>query len=462
VTWWIVALLVLAWLVGGVLLVTTVERRLVNDVDEDLVVSAQRDAVLLDTGSADDLARRASELRVDGSDTAVLVVSADGEVTAAPSGPLERPDPAPDLTGWSVDELRSRAADPFSVDAVEGEAEFRAVAVPLADGGAMVSAKSLASTDNAVHQLRRLVVVSLLVSLAGVVFLVWLISRQALRPLETVIGTAEQISAGSLHTRVEVHSSAPDVERLEHAMNTMLERLEAAFDATEQSEARMRQFVADASHELRTPLAAIIGYAELHQQRGTSTPDEAHVIERILAEGTRMQTLVEDLLRLARLDDETELARSPVDLTAVVDESVQAISVIDDQRSYTLSSPERVTVLADRDDLRRVFDNLLANVAAHTPPRSTCRVEVRILESDVIVEVADDGPGLTEEDAAHVFDRFWRAEPSRARPGGNGLGLSIVARRVRAHGGSISVTSKAGIGATFSVRLPALVDAGTS
>jgi two-component system OmpR family sensor kinase len=246
------------------------------------------------------------------------------------------------------------------------------------------------------------------------------------------------------------------VGRLADAMNTMLGRLEDAFAAKERSEARMRQFVGDASHELRTPLAAVIGYAELYQEHMARTPEQVdRVMGRIVAEGTRMQSLVEDLLLLARLDEGRPLARDAVDLAALVDDSVSAIRVIDPSRTFALSNAcGDVEVIGDGVALRQIVDNLLSNVVAHTPPGTRAEVTLTVDGDAAVLTVTDDGPGMSDEHRARAFDRFWRAELARSRPGGSGLGLAIVAELVRAHGGSIDVESAPGQGCTFTVRLP--------
>jgi two-component system OmpR family sensor kinase len=362
----------------------------------------------------------------------------------------------PDLSGLSVEDLRGRAGEPFTVGDTEGTSErYRVMTAPLANGGVIANARSLDQMEEVLELLGRMLMVSFVLTLLVVVIVVWAVGRWALRPLEHVIGTAQQIGAGTLDTRVDVDSSAPDVERLAEAMNNMLGRLQDAFVAKERSEARMRQFVGDASHELRTPLAAVIGYAELYQEQMARTPDQIdRVMSRIVAEGTRMQSLVEDLLLLARLDEGRPLARDAVDLGTVVDDAVSAVRVIAPDRTFELVPPDGdVEVIGDGVALRQIVDNLLANVVAHTPAGTSARVALAA-DGDAVLTVADDGPGMSEEHRLRAFDRFWRAEQARTRPGGSGLGLAIVAELIRAHGGSIDLESGPGEGCTFTVRLP--------
>ena len=223
----------------------------------------------------------------------------------------------------------------------------------------------------------------------------------------------------------------------------------------EASDLRLRRFVADASHELRTPLAAVRAYAELFARGAESRPEDlARTMSGITREAERMSVLVEDLLLLARLDEGRPLERVPVRLDDLVGEAVETARMVDPERKIELSA-EPVTVLGDRDRLRQVMDNLLSNVRSHTPAASPARVSVARENGRAVIEVGDSGPGLTEDELGRVFERFYRADSSRARAsGGVGLGLSIVAAVARAHGGSVGVSSEQDLGAIFRVELP--------
>jgi two-component system OmpR family sensor kinase len=254
------------------------------------------------------------------------------------------------------------------------------------------------------------------------------------------------------------------VGRLARALNAMLERIQDAFkqrDRTEtelrRSEERLRRFVADASHELRTPLTAVSAYAELFDRGARAQPEDlARVMAGIRAETARMGLLVEDLLLLARLDEGRPLERRPVELVRVAAEAVDAAQTVDSSWPAQVVANEPVDVVGDSARLRQVIDNLLANVRAHTPAGTRTTVQVARDASDAVVEVSDDGPGLSAEQAEKAFERFYRAEVSRSRQyGGAGLGLSIVAAIVAAHGGTVGVSETSGGGATFTIRLPA-------
>jgi two-component system OmpR family sensor kinase len=216
--------------------------------------------------------------------------------------------------------------------------------------------------------------------------------------------------------------------------------------------------VADASHELRTPVAAVRAYAELYRMGAEKHPEDlGRVLGRIEQEAIRMGVLVDDLLLLARLDEGRPLERTAVDLGAVAADAVAAARALDPARVYSLEVEGSVEVWGDRGRLRQVIDNLLANVRSHTPPGEPVDVSVRTTGARAVVEVADRGPGLPNGDAAHVFERFYRADPSRARDsGGAGLGLSIVAAIAGAHGGKASASDREGGGSVFRIELPVL------
>ena len=236
----------------------------------------------------------------------------------------------------------------------------------------------------------------------------------------------------------------------------MLGRIEEAFDERTESEARLRQFIADASHELRTPVTTIRGYAELYRRgalRQRRELDEA--MRRTEQEAVRMGTLVEDLLHLARLDQGRPLERAPVDLTAVAADAVLDAQAVAPDRVIEVAGPGSLTVLGDEARLRQVTANLVGNALVHAPG---ARIDVRVARQDghAVLEVADDGPGMAPEDAAKAFDRFYRSDASRQRhSGGTGLGLAIVEATVRALGGTVSIETAPGEGTTVRVELPA-------
>jgi two-component system OmpR family sensor kinase len=278
-----------------------------------------------------------------------------------------------------------------------------------------------------------------------------------MKPLENVEATAEKIAAGDLSARLENFEPNTEVGRLSSSLNTMLGRIEESFNVRTESENKLRRFVADASHELRTPLTAIRGFAELHRQGAVPDgPETKELLGRIEKESIRMGTLVEDLLLLARLDQSRAIEFNPVDLVHVIEETVASASAAGSQHSITVEMPKDLYVLGDSGRIYQVMTNLLANARVHTPAGTAIHVLARAGDDGVYISVSDDGPGLSEDDQKRIFERFFRADPSRQRTSqeGSGLGLSIVDSVMQAHGGKVGVTSKPGQGTTFTLFFP--------
>ncbi len=307
--------------------------------------------------------------------------------------------------------------------------------------------------------LQRLVVIELIVVggvLLAIGLLSWWLVRLGLRPLDRMAETAGAIVGGDLSKRVEPADDRTEVGQLGTALNTMLGRIETSFDEQRASEARLRRFIADASHELRTPLTSIRGYAELFRRGAADHPEDLErAMRRIEDEGARMGLLVDDLLLLARLDQGRPLERTPVDLTAMAQDAADDLRTADPDREVTLDARPDVVVEGDEPRLRQVVANLLDNARTHTPAGTPVTIRLAVEGEGAVLDVADRGPGMSDEDAARVFQRFYRGDPSRSREsGGTGLGLSIAAAIVRAHGGTIGVSAAPGEGATFRIRLP--------
>jgi len=277
-----------------------------------------------------------------------------------------------------------------------------------------------------------------------------------MRPLVEIERTAGAIAAGDLSRRVVDADEHTEVGRLGASLNEMLSQIEQAFAKQQASEARLRQFLADASHELRTPLTSIRGYSELFRRGAAERPkDLASAMRRIEDEAERMGVLVEDLLLLARLDQGRPLERNPVDLAAIAREVVADATVLETGRPITVEASSPVVVLGDEQRLRQVVANLVRNALDHTPAGTPVEVRVGVETTRAVLTVTDHGPGIAPEHLPRIFERFYRADASRAREsGGMGLGLAIVASIAEAHGGSARVESEMGSGATFIVEIP--------
>ncbi len=348
----------------------------------------------------------------------------------------------------------------LTVDGKNGGPHFRLRAEELSDGSMLLVALPLDEVNRTLHQL---FVIELVVTgaalLAAIGLGLWLV-RIGLRPLQDIETTASSIASGDLSLRVP-EDSRTEVGRLGASLNTMLRHIEEAFEVRAASEEQLRQFVADASHELRTPLSAVSAYAELFERGAQERPaDLARVMRGIRVESARMQMLIDDLLLLARLDEGRPLASDRVDLGSVLEDAVDAARAVGPDWPITFEPPARVEVVGDPMALRQVIDNLLANVRTHTPAGTRAVVSVRVDGSvhpaEVVLEVADNGPGLDAEHVERVFERFYRVDTSRSRlRGGSGLGLAVVAALVGAHHGRVEVQSAPGEGATFRVHLTA-------
>jgi two-component system, OmpR family, sensor kinase len=393
--------------------------------------------------------------------------------------------PPPDLPAVTPREARTRDAKPFTAPAVRGSGSWRAIAIPVTDRtgddvATVIIAASLHDVDATVHRLSRINLLVGAAVIAGLALAAYTMVRTALRPLTKIEQTAAAIAGGDLSRRVDNDDPNTEVGRLGLALNTMLEQIETAFLARQASEAtarrseeKMRRFVADASHELRTPLTTIRGFAELHRQGAVTDPAEvSRLLNRIEDEAKRMGLLVDDLLLLARLDQQRPFEHSPVDLRVLATDAVEAARATAPDREIRLDLPtggadDELVVAGDEPRLRQVLSNLLDNALAYSPTEAPITVLGGRTRRDgrdlAFVQVRDRGPGLIPEQAERVFERFYRTDRARSRAhGGTGLGLSIVAAITAAHGGSVELDTAPGEGATFRVLLPRLSETPTA
>jgi two-component system OmpR family sensor kinase len=413
--------------------------------------------------------------------------------------------PLPDTPAEVADHLGVA----HTVWAANHSRRWRILVTELPNGEYFVIGEQLVAADNAVA---RLVLAELVAGAAVLVVLAlvgFALVRASLGPLREIEHTAAQIAGGDLSRRVPESDPRTEVGQVAQALNAMLTQIEGAFAAraaseqaaraseasartaetaaveaataaqvsesrARQSEERMRQFVADASHELRTPLTTIRGFAELYRQGAVEPEQTAKLLRRIEDEAARMGLLVEDLLLLARLDQERPLVLGPVELRILAGDTVAAARVIDPERPITLDVVEGgrpILVLGDEPRLRQVLGNLVTNALTHTPAGTPVAVRLTSDGTTAVVEVADEGPGIAPEQADRVFQRFYRVDKARTRRAyrggeqpaagghsGAGLGLAIVAALVAAHDGTVEVRSEPGHGATFQVRLPLLAE----
>ena len=389
----------------------------------------------------------------------VEVISASGQISAA-GGPLGAAD-GPRLSAAQL----SNTGTPFTAaSAGTAGGSWRVLVQRQPSGGHLVIAYSLDGLDSTVTRLEAAD------ALAGAVAVVLLagiglpLVRASLAPLARIEATAAAIAGGDLSRRIDHPAGNSEVGRLAEALDVMLVSIETAYLARADGEARargseeqMRRFAADASHELRTPLTSVRGLAEygLQQADAASREELLRLMAMIAREANRMGALVADLLLLAAYDAGRPLDRQPIDLASLAAEAVTQARIVDAGRPITLVAAEPVIVDADSERLRQIIDNLIGNALQHTPPGSPVTVTVTGDPGPGQLTVADQGPGMTSEQASRVFERFYRTDGARTRArGGTGLGLAIAASLAAAHGGEITVDTAPGRGAAFHLRLP--------
>jgi two-component system OmpR family sensor kinase len=449
-------LLAIALIVSGALVVGFTRASLIDQLDDELRSAS--------TPRTERPRPRRDDDDPTGRRIAYLLLDANGDLLdAVPSGFASAPDPLPSLPELRPGALAGLIGRIVQRPSTDGSLFYRVLIDRGPTGTIRVLAAPLRAVDAPVGLLvRNLILVGLTV--LGVALLVgWIVVRRDLRPLERIAATAGRIASGELSQRVDLPHDRSEVGRVGAAFDSMLDQIQSAFEeqraalvAKERSESRLRQFVANASHELRTPLTALRGYSDLYQAGGLSdraSLDQA--MARIGTESRRMATLVEDLLLLARLDQGRPLRREPVDLSAVVTDALGDARAIEPGRLIDERVEPGVRVVGDEDRLRQVIGNLLANVRVHTPPSADLAVSMEASDGSCVLRVVDRGPGIDQAHAERIFDRFYRADGGRSRDrGGSGLGLSIVASIVEAHGGSVAYSPTPQGGATFTVRLP--------
>lgn len=439
----------------------------------------------------------------------ITYVTADGTVDSSINS-LARPGGTTSADGPALPRLNAAAVAahdgrPFTVGSANGDGRWRVIAVPkvtrptlpgafaTGHGGSVVVSTPMAQVDDTVARMWRNYEIAGL-GLLGVLGVAgWFAVRSGLRPLSRIEHTAAEIAGGDLSRRVpDLAGHGTEIGRLAAALNGMLGQIEGAFAARAESEARMSRFVADAGHELRTPLAGIKGLTGLYRMGGLpERQDIDRTMSRIARESERLTLLVEDMLLLARLDEHSlktagratrsaftkgtggpdpatafplGLDLAPMDLRTLAADALHDVRALDASRPVTLTGPgggppSQAPALADEARLRQVVTNLVGNAVTHTPPGTPVRIGVGTLGDHTVLEVCDQGPGLTPEQTRRIFERFYRTDASRTRTtGGAGLGLAIVESLVTAHAGHIEVLSAPGQGATFRVHLPRLED----
>jgi two-component system OmpR family sensor kinase len=378
-----------------------------------------------------------------------------GSVTLVRGNPALVPLLPPGWTKGHVGANINIVSDTQTVVSLKGHLPLRLRAVSFPGAGTIVATTSLGNVDSTVGQLELILAIGSLAAALLVALGVAWIMRRGLRPIETMAGQADRITAGDLTDRVSPHDPRTEVGRLGTALNRMLTRIEAFIAEREASQELTRRFFADASHELRNPLASLRANAELYQQGALSErPQVDEAMRRIALEAQRMSGLVDDMLRLARLDQHPRPQHDPVDLTALVRECAERAQISDPGRTWQTKIVAGLVTAGDEELLRRAIDNLLANVHAHTPAGTVATITAARCDGSVTVDVGDDGPGVPADQIPRIFDRFYRASAHPHRPG-SGLGLAIVAAIAATHNGTAEARLNHPHGLRVTLTLPA-------
>lgn len=354
---------------------------------------------------------------------------------------------------------------PVSIKSSMPGSYWRAVAVPIAVDNKLHSVVTIALplrsvAETVTNTARYFALLGILIISVGAVTSHYLV-RRALVPLARIETVAGKIAAGDITQRIAPQPTTTEVGSLAASLNQMLTQIERSFAERDESQNRMRRFISDASHELRTPLAAIRGYGELYRIGAVSDDNVADVMARIESESTRMGSLVEDLLTLARLDERQMINPTPVDLVEQATNAAFDCTALDPTRVVQLISltgedaPHSLMIEADRNQLTQVFTNLVGNIVRYTPTGSPVEIALGQKDDYAVVEIRDHGPGISSQDSTKVFQRFYRTDVSRSRSsGGSGLGLAIVSSIVSLHAGTVAMGRTEGGGLTVHIELP--------
>ena len=431
---------------------------LIHQVDDQLLsvvggVADRLDQAGIANDDGDQAARAATPLNRVPTSISVTVLDPFGNLIGGIGGDFNSNKITDYVKGLLPGQVAAFGSKPFTVEAPG--ADFRVATTVLPSSlGSVIVAQSLNDFDKTTHQITIVFLIIGGIVLLFIAFASRQVIKLGMKPLKKIEETAEQIAAGDLSARLENFEPDTEVGRLSTSLNTMLSRIEESFAARAESDSKLRRFVADASHELRTPLTSIRGFAELHRQGAVPEGEKTkELISRIEKESIRMGALVEDLLMLARIDQSRELDIADVDLSNLVQEAVSSAQAAGPDHPITSDIAGDIHTQADADKVYQVVTNLLGNARAHTPAGTPIHVATYSTQDGSYVTVADKGPGLSPEDQLHIFERFYRVDTSRQRSSndGSGLGLSIVDEVMKAHGGSVSVASEPGNGATFTL-----------
>ncbi len=447
-------LVVVVLVVVALLVTATTRSYLIGQVDERLDLAADRPerdiGRLPPPGGPGGPPERLSDL-YEG------VIGPDGELETRSQPNLSGDDAGmPDIDAEQAAEAAAEG-EPITVGSVGGSGDrFRVRVTEGPSGDLYVTALPLGDVDATMSRLVTVELVATLVIVAVLAAVTWWVIRLGIRPIKRMTRTATEIAGGDLSHRVPPTPASTEAGQLGLALNHMLETLETAFAERAASQDRLRQFVADASHELRTPVTTIRGYAELYRIGGLDDRGELdEAMRRTEQEAVRMARLVDDLLALAKFDEGRPFEHRPVDLSGLVADAARDARAVDPARPITSNVDGPLVVSGDEDRLRQVIANVVGNALVHTARDVPVELGVVAVDGEARITVTDHGAGMSPDVAARVTQRFYRADPARARVrGGSGLGMAIADAAVAAHGGTIHIDSAVGRGTTVTVTLP--------
>ncbi|MCP5029259.1 MAG: HAMP domain-containing histidine kinase [Actinomycetia bacterium] len=452
-----VGLVVILQIVVAFAVISVTRNHLVDQIDDRLAVAGSPERVP-DTdpprhdsrGEAND---RSQPERL--GDTYEGVLTADGSLFTyfAPNTTgTELPPPEIDL-----DRAESSRGRPITVAATDGELHYRLTARREAHGDFTITAIPLDGVHATMSRLVAVVALTAATVSLALALVTWWVLRLGIAPIKRMTTTAEAIAAGDLSERIGDVDQSTEAGQLGDALNTMLSRIETSFDERTRAEGRLRQFIADASHELRTPVATIRGYAELYRAGGLGDRAELDdAMRRTEQESQRMSRLIADMLNLAKLDHDPALTTHPVDLTTLTRDTATDAQATYPERTVTTTFPDGPLIVeGDEDLLRQALTNVVGNAVVHTDATATVNVVLSRKGTLAVIEVVDNGDGMTSDVVARTTERFYRADPSRSRhKGGSGLGLAIVDTVISAHHGTLHIYSRPGSGTTVTITLP--------
>ena len=457
----VIVLLVASLTVSATVMIGLLQRHLINQIDDQLFSSS---ATLVDQTAVPDSPNVPTLFYIRRTfSNGTVRVQADQQTLQR----FGRPEIPELLAPGKYADTSNLWTRPVTVASSIRGATWRVVTIPLVIEGTNVSAGLITiglPLSDVQRTLRSIgayfLVASIVIVVIGGMAGRYLV-RRALLPLRNIESVAGKIAAGDLTQRIDPQPLTTEVGSLALSLNTMLTQVERSFEAREETEQRTKRFVSDASHELRTPLAAIRGYGELYQMGGIPDQRVPEVMGRIQSEATRMGSLVEDLLTLARLDEGRKLRKGDVDLVKMIDNTAYDLKAMDPSRDVKVISlngkkaPMTLVVFADRDQIQQVFTNLVGNMVRYTPNGSPVEFAMGAVKDQAVIEFRDHGPGIAPEEHQRVFERFYRTEESRVRTkGGSGLGLAIVSGILQAHQGQASLKTTPGGGLTVHIELP--------